>query len=208
MPSGRARGRPVRGRCAARDGETWVASGGPRGLRSPPADPWVPIPVPKCPAANSKGTNAAEPESAQPKMRARPGRETLATAPRPGVQCPIVDPIRTYDYLALARRRVLDWVRPLNAEQYAREFPFGHGTLGSTLTHILVSEWYYVLRIARADVPPHDHWPIREEQPPPFVEIESRWAAQATRTRDTLAAVRDWNTDLEYQVTDDDGRPT
>lgn len=120
---------------------------------------------------------------------------------------PTMDAIRTYDYLALARRRVLDWVRSLNAEQYAREFPFGRKTLGSTLTHILISEWYYVQRISGAEVPPYDQWPIRDELPPPFPEIESTWIAQAVRTRETLAAVRDWSTDLEYQVPDDDGRP-
>ena len=118
-----------------------------------------------------------------------------------------MNPIRTYEYLALARRRVLDWVRPLSAEQYAREFPFGRKTLGSTLTHMLISEWYYVQRISAAEVPPYDRWPIRDEQPPSFAEIESTWTAQAVRTRDILTAVRDWSAHLEYEVTDDDGRP-
>jgi uncharacterized damage-inducible protein DinB len=117
-----------------------------------------------------------------------------------------MDPLRTYDYLALARRRVFDRVRHLSAEQYAREFPIGRGTLGRTLTHIMISEWYYVERMQRRDVPEYAQWPIRDENPPPFTELDAAWNEQAVRTRAALGAVRDWTTALEYRVTDDDGR--
>jgi uncharacterized damage-inducible protein DinB len=118
-----------------------------------------------------------------------------------------VEPLRTYDYLVLARRRVFDWVRSLDAEQYARELPMWHRTLGRTLTHIMSSEWYYVQRIQGRDLPPYEQWPIREEEPPPFAALEAAWAEQARRTRAALSAVRDWSADLEYRVTGDDGRP-
>ncbi len=117
-----------------------------------------------------------------------------------------MEPLRTYDYLTLSRQRVFGWIRPLTAEQYAREFPFGLKTLGKTLTHIMISEWYYVQRLQGSAVPPYDQWPMQQETPPPFVALETAWIEQARRTRDALSAVRDWNHELEYQVTDDDDK--
>ncbi len=117
-----------------------------------------------------------------------------------------MEPLRIYDYLTLARQRILQRVRPLSAEQYAREFPIGHETLGRTLTHIMISEWYYVQRIRGCDVPPDDQWPIQQENPPPFGALEAAWIEQAGDTRDALSAVRDWSAELEYRVTGDDDR--
>lgn len=111
-----------------------------------------------------------------------------------------MDPLRTYDYLTRARQRIFDWVRPLSAEQYGREFPFAHGTLGRTLTHILMSEWYYVQRIEGRAIPPYEEWRFRQESPPPFATLEAAWSEEAGRTRAALCAVRDWTTDIEYRV--------
>ena len=116
-----------------------------------------------------------------------------------------MQPLKTYDYLTLARQRVFEWVRPLSAEQYAREFPVAHGTLGRTLTHIMISEWYYVQRIQRRVVPPYDQWQYQHEKPPPFAALESAWTEEAGRTRAALSAVRDWTTELEYHVDGDEG---
>lgn len=118
-----------------------------------------------------------------------------------------LEPVRIYDYLALARRRVFDWVRPLSAEQYGREFAMGRGGLGRTLTHILISEWYYVQRMLGRDVPPYERWPMQDEKPPPFAELEKAWVEQAAATRAALGAVRDWGAGIEYRITNDDGRP-
>ncbi len=118
----------------------------------------------------------------------------------------IGDPLKVYDYLALTRRRVLDWVRPLGAEAYAREFPIGPGTLGRTLTHVMISEWYYVQRMTERDVPPYDQWPIRQESPPPFTALEAKWVEQAGETRAALKAVGDWSAKAQYTVVQDDGR--
>ncbi len=117
-----------------------------------------------------------------------------------------MEPLKIYDYLERARQRIFDRVRPLSAEQYAREFPIGHGTLGRTLTHIMISEWYYVQRICGCDVPPDDQWPIQQENPPPLATLEAAWTEQADHTRAALSAVRDWTADLEYRVTTDDDR--
>jgi uncharacterized damage-inducible protein DinB len=70
----------------------------------------------------------------------------------------------------------------------------------------MISEWYYVQRIRGGDVPPYEQWPIQEEHPPPFATLEAAWTKQADDTRVALGAVRDWTTDIEYRVTDDDGR--
>ena len=116
-------------------------------------------------------------------------------------------PLKIYEYLALARRRVFDWIRPLGAEAYTREFPGWRRTLARTLTHIMTSEWYYIQRLQGGHVPPYEEWPIREEDAPPFAALEAAWTEQAGRTRDALRAVRDWNATREYRVTGDDGRP-
>jgi uncharacterized damage-inducible protein DinB len=116
-----------------------------------------------------------------------------------------MQPLKTYDYLTLARQRVFDWVRPLSAEQYTREFAIAHGTLGRTLTHIMTSEWYYVQRIQGRAVPPYEEWRYQHEKPPTFAVLEAAWSEEAVRTRAALAGVRDWTTALEYEVDGDDG---
>jgi uncharacterized damage-inducible protein DinB len=104
-----------------------------------------------------------------------------------------MDPLKIYDYLTKARQRVLDAVRPLTPEQYQHQFTFGLKTIGSTLTHIMISEWYYVERIEERTVPSYDQWPIKYESPPGFEIIESTWRKQAKNVRASIAAQRDWN---------------
>jgi len=117
-----------------------------------------------------------------------------------------MDPVATYDYLTLARERIFDRVRPLGEADYARVFPIGPGSIATTLTHVMISEWYYVQRLLERDVPPYDDWPIRDEEPPPFDSLESTWTQQARSTRDALGAARDWDARIEFQVTRD-GEP-
>lgn len=117
-----------------------------------------------------------------------------------------MEPLKIYSYLALARGRVLDWIRPLGPDAYAREFPIGRGTLARTLTHIMASEWYYVQRMQQQPVPAYEQWPIREEHAPALALLETAWNEQARRTRAAIAAVRDWNASIEYQITNDDGK--
>lgn len=119
----------------------------------------------------------------------------------------VMEPLKIYDYLTVARHRLFGWVRPLGPEQYTREFPNWSRTVARTLTHTMTSEWYYMQRMQRRDVPPYEEWPIREEEAPPFTTLEVAWNEQAPRTRAALSAVRDWNASLEYRVIGDDGRP-
>jgi uncharacterized damage-inducible protein DinB len=103
-----------------------------------------------------------------------------------------MNPVRTYDYLLRARAKVLDAVRPLSPDQYLRPFTFGLHTLARTLTHVMISEWYYVERMAGRPVPPYEQWPIRDESPPPFETLETEWREQAERTRAAVVSGRDW----------------
>ena len=119
-----------------------------------------------------------------------------------------MDPLRIYDYLTLARQKVFDCVRPLSVEQYGSVLPIGLGTLGRTLTHIMICEWFYVQRIEERVVPPYDQWPIQDEKPPPFTVLEPTWIEQAKQTQAALTAVRDWDAAIEYRtLSDDDDDP-
>ncbi len=114
--------------------------------------------------------------------------------------------IRTYEYLELSREQVLIQVRQLDNAQYAQSFPIGSGNLGKTLTHIMISEWYYVQRMQQHDVPPYANWPVKYEDPPPFATIEDAWRTQAAATREVIASIDDWYTSFEYRVTDENGQ--
>lgn len=115
-----------------------------------------------------------------------------------------MDPIRTYDYLVLARGRVMDAVRTISPAAYETKFGFGLGTIASTLTHIMVSEWYYIERFQGHTIRPYAEWPIQYEKPPAFAVLEAAWREQAALTRRVLAAERDWHRRIEYDSFPDD----
>jgi uncharacterized damage-inducible protein DinB len=118
-----------------------------------------------------------------------------------------MSPLRTYDYLIKSRERVLGAIRPLTAQQYARDFPIGLGSIGSTLTHMMISEWYYVERLQGRPVPPYEQWPIKYEHPPAFETVEAAWREQMTRIRSLVAAERDWSRVVTWDsFADDQGR--
>jgi uncharacterized damage-inducible protein DinB len=110
-----------------------------------------------------------------------------------------MDPLKIYDYLVHARAKVFDWARPLSAEDYARQFPIGLGSLARTLTHIMICEFAYVLRIEEREVPPYEQFEFQDETPPPFATLEAAWAKQAGHTRAVLESVRDWNREFDYR---------
>lgn len=117
-----------------------------------------------------------------------------------------LNPLRIYDYLTRSRQRVLDAARPLTAAQHDREFSIGLGTLSRTLAHIMICEWGYVRRIQGRDIPPAPEFPLDDENPPPFADLEAAWAAQADETRSALAAVGDWSAPIEFRRRGEDGR--
>jgi uncharacterized damage-inducible protein DinB len=122
-----------------------------------------------------------------------------------------MDPLKIYDYLIKSRERVFDAVRPLTPEQYQRSFTIGLKTIGSTLTHIMISEWYYIERLEGKTVPPYDQWPIKDENPPAFEVIEKTWREQAKKTRAAVAAESsasgsDWSRTITWLGFPDDSR--
>lgn len=115
---------------------------------------------------------------------------------------------RMYDYLVLARGRVLDRVRTLAADDYTRVFPIGLGSLARTLTHVMMSEWYYAQRMIDAEVPSYEHWVFNDERPPAFEVLEAHWRKVAEQTRAAVQRVTDdgaWDRPQEYRYTNDEG---
>ena len=118
-----------------------------------------------------------------------------------------MDPLRIYDYLTRARQPVLDAVRSLTPAQYGRRFDFGVESIGATLTHIMISEWYYIERLEGRTVPPYEQWPIQYEAPPPFSIVDATWGEQAPRVRAAIAAERDWRRPISWlSFPDETGR--
>ncbi len=118
-----------------------------------------------------------------------------------------MNPLKIYDYLIQTRERIFDAVRTLTPEQYAQSFDFGlQGGIGPTLAHLMISEWYYIERLHRRDVPAYDQWPIKYEAPPSLEIIESTWRAQQQRVRTSMADERDWNRTITWLSFPDDTR--
>jgi uncharacterized damage-inducible protein DinB len=115
-----------------------------------------------------------------------------------------MDPNRIYEYLTRSRRPVFDAIQSLTPGQYLHPFTFGLLTIGSTITHIMISEWYYVERLVGRPVAPYQEWPIKYETPPTFEIVAAGWIKQAETTRGAIAAERDWARKISYEVTSPD----
>ncbi|MDR7417722.1 MAG: DinB family protein [Armatimonadota bacterium] len=103
-----------------------------------------------------------------------------------------------FDYVVKARTRVLDWIRPLSLEQYAREFPYGLKTIHATLTHTASAEWAYGHRL-RGRQPTTGDNPLTGDKIKTFAELEAAWTALSSETRRALAETADWDTVVEYR---------
>lgn len=114
-------------------------------------------------------------------------------------------PLRLYDYLSISRARVLACASKLDEESYWREFPIGPGSVGKTLTHMLVAEWYYAKRMQGADVAPYEQWTLKDETRQTLSELQAAWEVQAAETKRVIRDVRDWQDKLSYEVTSDTG---
>jgi uncharacterized damage-inducible protein DinB len=118
-----------------------------------------------------------------------------------------MDPLKIYDYLLASRQRVLDAVGALTTQQYHHEFNFGLRTIGSTLAHIMISEWYYLQRLEGYAVPPYQQWPIKYENPPALDVIERIWREQARNVRAAIDAQSQrgaWNRKITWLSFPDD----
>ena len=107
-------------------------------------------------------------------------------------------PAEIYEYLAKARRKLLDWVRPLSQEQYMKEFPFGKKTIRDTLVEIPLAEWNYGTRLIGESIPPQEQHPIRKYYQTEFAPLEGAWRELADRTRGILREEQNWGRVVEY----------
>ena len=129
----------------------------------------------------------------EPRRIHNPRRRHGARVQQSGREGVPMDLVRVYDVHTKARQRLFDWVRPLSQEQYTRLFPFGHRTLRGTLVEIARAELFLAMRMREEVLPAWEDWPIAEERLPTFPDLETVCAAQATRTRATLADTKDWD---------------
>ncbi|MFT3685191.1 MAG: DinB family protein [Phycisphaerales bacterium] len=116
-----------------------------------------------------------------------------------------MEPLQLYDYLTLARTRVLDAAAGLPEEMHTRVLPIGLGTINATVIHVAMAEWFYVRRIAGLAVPPYDQWAFQYEKPPAFTVARAFWDEQAGETRRVLRGVSDWHAMIRYQTLPDPG---
>jgi uncharacterized damage-inducible protein DinB len=103
-----------------------------------------------------------------------------------------------YEYLAKARAKLLDWIRPLTMEQYTKEFTFGKKTIRDTLVEIPLAEWLYGMRLVGEPAPPRDEQPFVKYYRTEFGPLEDAWRELADRTRRLLSNERDWSRPVEY----------
>lgn len=109
-----------------------------------------------------------------------------------------MNPLRIYDCLTQARQKLFDWTRPLNQDQYIREFPFGLKTLRATLLEIAGVEWLYSRRLSGEPTPPRAEWPISADRQPTFPPLEAAWTAQQPGMRALIAGITDWQRQREW----------
>jgi uncharacterized damage-inducible protein DinB len=120
-----------------------------------------------------------------------------------------MDPLKIYRYLMLTRERVFDAVRPLTPEAYRQPTPIGLGSIASTLTHLMISEWYYIERLQGHEVEPYERWPIKYESPPECAVLERTWREQQQRICTQIAAEcahGDWQRTIRWLSFPDDSR--
>jgi len=107
-------------------------------------------------------------------------------------------PAEIYEYLFMARQKLLEWVRPLSLEQYTKEFPFGRKTVRDTLVEIPLAEWNYGSRLIGESIPPREQHPIVKYYQTEFAPLEGAWRELADRTRGILREERNWARAVEY----------
>ncbi len=117
-----------------------------------------------------------------------------------------MQPLKTYDYLMKSRKRLLEAIGTLSPQQYQQQFKFGLGSVAATLTHIMISEWYYIERLIGHEVPHYEQWPIKYENPPSFDVVARTWREQEKNVCDSIAKEKDWFRKITWLSFPDDTR--
>ena len=102
-----------------------------------------------------------------------------------------------YDYVVLARARLLDRVRGQPDELYTRPYPFGLGSIRATLIHVADIEWGYVQRLMGRDYTRQDS-PFTEAQSLGLALFAAAWRAHEPATRRALATLGDPSRPIAY----------
>lgn len=108
-----------------------------------------------------------------------------------------VDFVQFYEYLIIARAKLLSWIRGQPASVYTRTFPFGRGSIRATLVHVASAEWGYTHRLRGESVALADS-PFTEDRYPEFAAFERAWNQQRPVTRAALANLGDPARRVEY----------
>lgn len=114
-----------------------------------------------------------------------------------GVSRSAVDFVHFFDYLVLARRRLLQWVADAPGEAYTRAFPFGLGSIRATLVHVADIEWGYVQRLTGRDYARADSPFVITRYPDPTL-FAAAWQDQEPITRRALAGIDNAGRSIEY----------
>jgi len=116
-----------------------------------------------------------------------------------------MNPQKMYAYFVMTRKTVLDAVRSLPPADFDRPFEIGLGRFDIILTHMWISEWYYLERMKRHNVPSYKDWPVKYENPPELAAIVHGWNAQAQATQAFIAAEHDWDKPFTYTTAPEPG---
>lgn len=102
-----------------------------------------------------------------------------------------------FDYLVLARGRLLDWIGAQPDELYTRAYPFGLGSIRATLIHVADIEWGYVQRLEGRDYTRAES-PFTAARYPALPLFSAAWSAQRPATRAAFAGLGDPSRRIEY----------
>ncbi len=108
-----------------------------------------------------------------------------------------IDCVHLFDYLLVARRRLLEWVHAQPSAVYTQTFPIGLGSIRATLVHTAGAEWGYAQRLAGKDYGAQDN-PFTVERHPEYDAFAAAWERQAPATRETLSRLGDPGRHIEY----------
>jgi uncharacterized damage-inducible protein DinB len=109
-----------------------------------------------------------------------------------------VDCVHLFDYLLVARRRLLEWIRAQPSSVYTQTFPIGLGSIRATLVHTAAAEFGYTQRIAGKNYAPKDN-PFGVERYPEFEAFAAAWDRQAPATRESLSRLGDPARPIAYE---------
>ena len=110
---------------------------------------------------------------------------------------PTVDFAYFFDYLVLARGKLLGWVREQPPDVYTRVFPIGLGSIRATLVHTAASEFGYTQRLSGVDYDPKDN-PFSVDRLPELELLLAAWDRQRPVTREALVNLGDPSRPIEY----------